>query len=171
MASPFRHADSLLIQYARYHRDRRNIASHLAGIPLIVFAICVLLSRPSLALPGVALTPAWIVWAVTTSWYLTRGNFALGATVSVLTALLATVATTVADGSTGQWLGWGLGSFFVGWLLQAIGHLFEGRKPAFMDDLVGLLVGPMFIVAEMLFAGGWNRTLRDEIERAAGPLR
>ena len=35
-----------LAQYAAYHRDRRNIATHFIGIPLIVVAVAVLLSRP-----------------------------------------------------------------------------------------------------------------------------
>ena len=58
-ASPFRPAIDLLAQYAQYHRDRRNIATHFIGIPLIVFAIGVLLARGSVA--GVNL--AWIAWA------------------------------------------------------------------------------------------------------------
>ena len=36
-----------LSKYAQYHRDRRNIATHLVGVPMIVFAVIVLLSRPS----------------------------------------------------------------------------------------------------------------------------
>ena len=28
-----------LTQYAAYHRDRRNIATHFVGIPMIVFAV------------------------------------------------------------------------------------------------------------------------------------
>lgn len=45
----------------------------------------------------------------------------------------------------------------------------EGRKPAFVDDLVGLLVGPMFIVAEWMMATGWGKPLAAEIERRAEP--
>ena len=37
-----------LAQYAAYHRDRRNIASHFIGIPMIVLAVAVLLSRPEI---------------------------------------------------------------------------------------------------------------------------
>ena len=37
-----------LAQYADYHRDRRNIATHFVGIPMIVLAVQVLLSRPAL---------------------------------------------------------------------------------------------------------------------------
>src|SRR3990167_8348546 len=47
-----------LAQYAAYHRDRRNIATHFIGIPLIVLAVAVLLSRPGVALVGLWLSPA-----------------------------------------------------------------------------------------------------------------
>jgi uncharacterized membrane protein YGL010W len=164
-ASPFRPAIDLLAQYAEYHRDRRNIATHFVGIPLIVFAIGVLLARADVA--GISL--AWIVWAASTAWYLTRGKLVLGLAVSVVNAALLALAMPLADGSTGSWLGWGVGIFVVGWVLQFIGHYYEGRKPAFVDDLVGLLVGPMFVVAEWLFAVGWGRDVLAEIERRAGP--
>ncbi len=169
MESPLRPAETLLVQYARYHRDRRNIGTHLVGIPLIVFAICVLLARPPFPVLGVTLTPTWVVWAVTAVWYLTRGNLVLGLAVTLVNAVLAALAHAVAGGGTAQWLGWGIGAFVVGWIVQAIGHYFEGRKPAFIDDVIGLLTGPMFVTAEVLFALGWGHRLKAEIERAAGP--
>jgi uncharacterized membrane protein YGL010W len=164
-ASPFRPAIDLLAQYAEYHRDRRNIATHFVGIPLIVFAIGVLLARGSVA----GLNLAWIVWAASAAWYLTRGNLVLGLAVTLVNAALMALAIPLAGGSTASWLGWGVGIFVVGWVLQFIGHYYEGRKPAFVDDLVGLLVGPMFVVAEWLFAAGWGRDVLAEIERRAGP--
>ena len=44
-----RSTPDLLIQYARYHRDPRNIATHLVGIPMIVLAVAVLLARAGAA--------------------------------------------------------------------------------------------------------------------------
>ena len=38
-----------LTQYAAYHRDRRNIATHFFGIPLIVFAIVLALATASVS--------------------------------------------------------------------------------------------------------------------------
>ena len=172
MPSPFRPATELLTQYARYHRDRRNIATHFVGIPLIVFAIGVLLGRPVWGEPVVgtlALSPAWLLWAAATLWYLTRGQFVLGVAVSALNFLLLALAAPLASGSTATWLAWGAGSFVVGWIIQFVGHYYEGRKPAFVDDIVGLLVGPQFVVAEALFGLGCCLALRDEIERRAGP--
>jgi uncharacterized membrane protein YGL010W len=40
-----------------------------------------------------------------------------------------------------------------------------------VDDIVGLLVGPMFVVGEVLMAIGLLPNLRMAIERQAGPSR
>jgi uncharacterized membrane protein YGL010W len=164
-----RNTTELMVQYAAYHRDRRNITTHFIGIPLIVFAIGVLLSRPAFSLGGHALTPAWVLWGVSALWYLTRGNLVLGAAVTLGNGVLMVLAHHVPAASTSAWLTWGLGSFVVGWVLQFIGHYYEGRKPAFVDDMVGLLVGPMFVTGEFLFGLGWGKPLLDEIERRVGP--
>jgi uncharacterized membrane protein YGL010W len=164
-----RTATDLLAQYAAYHRDRRNILSHCVGIPLIVFAIGVLLARPHMPIQGLVVTPAWIVFALAATWYLTRGALGLGVATCVAVAVLMVLAHSAADSSLLMQLGWGLGGFVMGWVIQFVGHWYEGRKPAFVDDLVGLLVGPMFVVAEVMFMLGWNRPLLEEIERRVGP--
>jgi len=165
-----RQATELLSKYAQYHRDRRNIVTHFIGIPMIVFAVGVLLSRPGFELAGWHLTPAWLVFAPLALWYLTRGQFMLGLAVSAGTALMLVLAQQfTAASSTAAWLAWGVGIFVVGWVFQFVGHYYEGRKPAFVDDIIGLAVGPMFVVAEWMFAIGWNKALLHEIERIAGP--
>jgi uncharacterized membrane protein YGL010W len=169
MSSLFRPALDLMAQYAAYHRDRRNIATHFVGIPMIVFAVCVLLARAEFQLGATPLNLAILVWAFSSLWYLTRGNLVLGAATALVNALITALAMTAAQGSTGSWLACGLGSFIIGWIIQFVGHYYEGRKPAFVDDLVGLLVGPMFVIGEALFALGWGARLLAEIERRVGP--
>jgi len=164
-----RNATELLAQYAEYHRDERNIGSHFVGVPMIVFGVGVLLARPVLPAFGLSLTPAWIAFALAAAWYLTRGSVVLGATVSLAVAVLVKLGQQVAGGSVSVWLAWGAGFFAVGWLIQFVGHWYEGRKPAFADDVIGLLVGPMFVTAEAMFMLGWNKPLLAEIERRAGP--
>ncbi len=164
-----RTATDLLTQYAAYHRDRRNIVSHFIGVPMIVFAVGVLLTRPQFALGGYMLTPAWIVFAFAAAWYLTRGSITLGLATSAAVGVLMALAHGTTAASVAVWLAWGIGFFVVGWLIQFVGHWYEGRKPAFVDDMVGLLVGPMFVVAEALFMLGWNKRLLHEIEQRAGP--
>ena len=169
MPSPFRPATELMVQYAAYHRDRRNIATHFVGIPLIVFAIGIFTARAQFDVEQVHLSAAWVLWALTTAWYLTRGNLILGLATSLVNGLLIWAAHPFAVGGTGAWLACGLTTFITGWVLQFVGHYYEGRKPAFVDDLVGLLVGPMFIVGEGLFAARLLRPLAQEIERRTGP--
>jgi uncharacterized membrane protein YGL010W len=162
-------ATDLMAQYAAYHRDRRNIATHFVGIPLIVFGVGALLSRPSFGFGAWALTPAAIAWALSSLWYLTRGNLVLGVATSLVNLLLILVALPLGQFDTGAWLASSLGAFVIGWVIQFIGHYYEGRKPAFVDDLRGLLVGPMFVVGEALFALGWGKSLQAEIEARVGP--
>ncbi len=169
MATPLRPAFDLLAQYAGYHRDRRNIVTHFFGVPLIVFAVGVLLARPALALGGFVLTPAWFVFAFVAAWYLTRGELALGIATTAGVGLLLALAQPLAAGGLGPWLAWGVGCFAVGWVIQFVGHYYEGRKPAFADDLVGLLVGPMFVVLEGLALLGLFKPLVARIEGQVGP--
>ena len=164
-----RNATELLARYAEYHRDRRNIVSHFVGVPMIVFGVGILLARPALPAFGLSLTPAWIAFALAAAWYVTRGNLLLGLAVSAAVGILIRLGQDVAGGSVGVWLGWGTGFFACGWLIQFVGHWYEGRKPAFVEDVVGLLVGPMFVTAEAMFMLGWNKPLLSEIERRAGP--
>lgn len=169
MASPFRPAVDLLVQYARHHRDQRNILTHFVGVPLIVFAIAMLLARPVVIVAGWPLTPGWVAFALVAAWYLTRGRLAIGATTTLGVGLLMALAHQVNGGSVARWLGWSLGFFCAGGLVQFIGHYYEGRKLEFADDKVGLLVGPMFVVLELMALAGFFKGLVAEIERRAGP--
>ena len=169
MAKPSRSAFDLLVLYARYHRDRRNIATHFVGVPMIVFGVGVLLARPALAFEGLSISLAWCVFALVALWYVTRGEPALGVAVSLGVGLLIALGHPPAAGSVASWLGWGLGFFAVGWMIQFVGHYYEGRKPAFADDVVGLLVGPMFVVLELLALAGLFKALMARIESQAGP--
>jgi uncharacterized membrane protein YGL010W len=171
MATPFRPAFTLLATYAEYHRDRRNIQTHLVGVPLIVFAIGVLLSRPAFEFAGLTLTPAWVMFALTAAWYLTRGELALGVAVTAMVGALIALAHQLPAAGIATWLSWGVGLFVVGWMIQFVGHYYEGRKPAFADDIVGLLVGPMFVALELLALAGFFKPLMARIEAHAGPTR
>lgn len=163
-------ATPLLVQYARYHRDPRNIATHYAGIPLIVFAMAVLLARLQTTVAGIPLSGDVVLWALATLWYLRLGLWAVTLTTSAAIAVLVALAHPFGTEATPTWLAVGLGSFVVGWTLQFIGHFWEGRKPAFVDDIRGLLVGPMFVVAEVWFNLGGGQALRQHIDTEAGPV-
>ncbi|QZX82980.1 Mpo1 family 2-hydroxy fatty acid dioxygenase [Metapseudomonas otitidis] len=157
-----------LSQYADYHRDRRNIFSHFIGIPMIVVAVAVLLSRPGLPVTGLWLSPASVL-ALAAALFYFRLDTRFGVVMTVLLGLSLWAGQHLAVQSTAVWLGAGLGLFFVGWVIQFIGHYYEGRKPAFVDDLMGLVVGPLFVVAELGFMLGLRKEVERAIEERSGP--
>ena len=157
-----------LSQYAAYHRDPRNIASHFIGIPLIVVAVAVLLSRPQWA--GGWVSPAVLV-ALASAWFYLRLELRLGVLMTVLLGLCIWAGQVLAQQSTLVWLASGIGMFVVGWAIQFVGHHYEGRKPAFVDDVTGLIVGPLFVVVELAFLLGLRRDLKEQIEARVGGVR
>ncbi|SIT35447.1 putative membrane protein [Paraburkholderia ribeironis] len=162
-----------LTQYAAYHRDRRNIATHFIGIPMIVLALAVLLSRPAFAVGAspLVLSPAWLLFIAATVYYLAL-DVPLGVMMACVSALCVAFGAWIAAQSTLAWLTSGVGLFVVGWVFQFIGHVaYEHRKPAFVDDVIGLLIGPLFVLAEALFGVGWRPALRDAIDAQVGPTR
>lgn len=156
-----------LSQYALYHRDQRNINTHYVGIPLIVVAIFSLLSLPLISLSGVMLTPALLLFIATAIFYF-RLDLRFGLVMLLFSGSCFALATYLAAQPFAIWLGSALALFFVGWVLQFIGHYYEGKKPAFVDDIVGLFVGPLFVVAEIGFNLGLRKGLQQEIEQIAG---
>ncbi|KQR78432.1 hypothetical protein ASG35_08275 [Burkholderia sp. Leaf177] len=155
-----------LTQYAAYHRDSRNIATHLAGIPMIVVALAVLLSRPSWTAAPLpfALSPAAMLFVAATLYYLVL-DVPLGLIMVLVSALCLGVGQWLAAQSTLVWLVTGAGLFLIGWTLQFVGHIaYEHRKPAFVDDVIGLLIGPLSVLAEALFRLGWRPGLHRAIK-------
>lgn len=157
-----------IANYAAYHRDRRNIATHFVGVPMIVFAVAVLLSRPQLEIAGIGVSPAWIVVTASVAFYLAL-HVGFGLVMGGLLGIAVWGAQSVAALSTTVWLASGIGLFVVGWVIQFVGHGYEGRKPAFVDDLIGLLIGPLFLVTETAFALGLSSDLKRAVEARVGP--
>lgn len=165
-----RNLEQQLSNYAAYHRDRRNIATHFVGIPLIVLAIVALLSRPALHWAGWALAPALPVAGVAAAYYLLLDR-PLGLLMCAVLGVSLGLGAWAAAQSTTWWLALGVGGFVVGWVFQFVGHAWEGRKPAFADDLIGLVIGPLFVAAEAVFMLGLRAELRRRVDARAAALR
>ena len=169
-----RNLNAQLTQYAEYHRDPRNIQTHLVGVPMIMLAVVILLSRPvflTLGGPeGLPVTPALVVALAVCVFYFVL-DLRYGLCMALLIAAMQEVGLWFAGQSTAIWLTSGVGLFLVGWVIQFIGHWFEGRKPAFVDDVIGLAIGPLFVLAEMGFALGLRREVQHAVEQGAGPVR
>ena len=134
--------DSLLADYGSYHRTRGNLVCHSFGITLIIYGtLAFLLEVP---LPFGAGTAAELLIAGAFVFYLFL-NIPLAFAILAAVALLDAAARTVSDWRIG------LAAFLLGWVLQGVGHaVYEKNKPAFFRNLVHLMVGPLFLVNELL---------------------
>jgi uncharacterized membrane protein YGL010W len=161
--------EQVLTQYAAYHRDRRNIATHFVGVPMIVFAIILALATVAVPVGGIVLTAAAALSIVACIYYLLLDRV-LGIAMAIVMFLMCAGASEVtARFSTGAVLVIALAVFVVGWALQFLGHRYEGMKPAFFDDVRQLIIGPLFVCAEAFFMLGGRPELRRYVESRVGP--
>lgn len=156
--------------YAAYHRNRWNVATHFVGIPAIIIGLLVPLGWLRVEASGLPLSGALALVVVVAVYYVLL-DIQLALTILVFIVPAFYIADTL---SRMPWLpsiAWFFVLFVGGWIFQLIGHsVFEKRKPAFVDNLIQLLIGPLFLVAEVLFFLGLRRQLREEIERYPSPF-
>ncbi|MSO72912.1 MAG: DUF962 domain-containing protein [Rhodospirillaceae bacterium] len=156
-----------LAMYAAYHRDRRNRLTHHIGVPLIVFSLLLALSQvPVVRIAEFSLTGAAVVLGL-----LLLGYIAAVPLIGVLTAIFyaavyGLVVKIAADAPQAVWTVAGAG-FVVGWIFQFVGHAFEGRRPALTVNALQAFMAPPFLIAEMLFALGFERDLEGTLQERA----
>lgn len=151
-----------LASYAAVHRDWRNKATHFVGIPLIVFSLLLVLSLWRFEIGG----RDWTV-SLAVALAAVLGWMALDLGIGVIMALLMALAWYAAEAlasalgtSSAVWVAF-LVLFIGGWVLQFLGHHYEGKRPALLDNIFQGFIGPMFLVAEALVVMGQRRDLAD----------
>jgi uncharacterized membrane protein YGL010W len=138
--------------YASVHRDWRNKATHFVGIPVIVFSLLLILALWPTALLVVAVV-AVLGWLAL--------DLGIGLVMAVLMAIACYAAWALA-GALGSppavWIAF-LALFIGGWILQFLGHHYEGKRPALLDNIFQAFIGPMFLVAETMVVLGLRHDL------------
>ena len=156
--------------YAAYHQDHRNKATHFVGVPMIIFGLFIALGWARLEIGGVTLTAAMLLAAVVLVWYFLL-DVPLALAMLVLNAALLYLADLVSVQPIGTGLAWFLVFFGGGWVIQLIGHAYEGRKPALADNLLQIFVAPIFLAAELFFALGYKPALHAAVQKRALEMR
>jgi uncharacterized membrane protein YGL010W len=126
----------LFREYGSYHADHRNRVCHAFGIPLIVLGIMGLAHLVALGpvdLAAVAAIAVLIYYAAIDL----RGALLSAVVFAILYMIAIRLPWEVS-----------LGAFVFGWVFQLVGHRFEGTKPKFLENLVYLLIGPLYIFEE-----------------------
>ena len=161
--------EQCLTQYAAYHRDRRNLATHFVGVPMILFSVVLALATVWIPLGPVTTTLAVAMAVASVAYYLML-DLRLAVTMAVVLFLMCAAASEITHRlDMGPSLAWAAAIFVAGWAIQFVGHKYEGMKPAFLDDAKQLAISPLFMCAEVYFALGLRDDLRGYIEARVGP--
>jgi uncharacterized membrane protein YGL010W len=156
--------------YAAYHQDARNKATHFIGVPAIMLSLFIPLAWIRLEVGGVTLTAAMVFAAVVLIYYFVL-DVPLALAMLVVTALLVFLGERIASLGAAQGWAWFALLFVGGWILQLVGHVFEGRKPALADNLFQIFVAPIFLAAEVFFALGFKAGLHRSVQERATQMR
>ena len=136
--------EALFADYASYHRTRGNKNFHRIGIPLIMLTLIGMLTQVQLFdVATVRFDLAMLLIAAATAYY-----FAVEWRLAV--AMLAiSIAFYFIGAAIPFWINVAL--FVLGWIFQFIGHsVYEHKQPAFFRNFVHLLVGPLWILNDII---------------------
>jgi len=131
--------NALFTDYASYHQTKGNKAFHRLGIPLIMLSLIGMLVRLHLGPVDAAmlLILAAELYYVAVEWRLAIGMLVVSAIFYFVGAALP------------FWVNVAL--FILGWIFQFIGHsVYEHKQPAFFRNFVHLLVGPLWILNDIV---------------------
>jgi uncharacterized membrane protein YGL010W len=156
--------------YAAYHQDARNKATHFIGVPAIMLSLFIPLGWLRFDVGGVAISAAMLFAAAVLVYYFVL-DVPLALAMLVVTAVLVWMGDLIAAQGTAQGWIWFSVLFVGGWILQLVGHVFEGRKPALTDNLFQIFVAPVFLCAELFFALGYKPKLHAELQERVRRMR
>jgi uncharacterized membrane protein YGL010W len=136
----------LFADYASHHRTRGNNVCHRIGIPVIMFSLIGLLQYVVLWRAPHIDAAMLLIALATVTYFIWSPRLALVMLpLSVIMALAAMLLPL--------WLHVAL--FIGGWILQFIGHArYEKQSPAFLNNLLHLLVGPLWILEDLTHLEG-----------------
>lgn len=146
-----------LAMYAAYHTDRRNQITHYVGVPLIIFSIIIVLDQARF---GESFSAAGLVLGVLLTSYLIAVPVVGLLSLFVCVLLYAAAAVVAGLDPAVRWT-FAAVCFVAGWAIQFLGHVFEGRRPAFTVNILQVFMAPAFLVAELLFALGMQQRLAE----------
>ena len=135
-----RDISALFSDYAAYHQTQGNKAFHRIGIPLIMLTLLGMLARVPIA-PHIDAAMLLIAAAEVVYFIL---DWRLGAAM-----LVVSIAFYFVGALLPMWINIVL--FVAGWIFQFVGHsVYEKRQPAFLKNAMHLLVGPLWILNDLM---------------------
>ncbi|MDH3639784.1 MAG: DUF962 domain-containing protein [Gammaproteobacteria bacterium] len=153
--------------YAAYHRHPLNRLTHFLGVPAIIVAILIPMGWLRIPVFGVEVSLAVVFVATVLVYYTLLDARLAGLMVLFMLAMLAVTEWVAVNLAVRDGLQVAAIAFIGGWIFQIIGHVFEGRRPALVDNGWQIFVAPIFLLAEALFALGYRRDTEDRVQELA----
>jgi uncharacterized membrane protein YGL010W len=137
---------------------------------MIIVSLFIPLAWLRAEIGGVEVTGAMVFAAVVLAYY-----FFLDVPLAIATSVVTVAFLLGADWLARQGAAVGWAAFLVlfvgGWIIQLVGHAFEGRKPALADNLFQIFIAPIFLCAEVFFALGYKPKLHAAVQERALRMR
>jgi uncharacterized membrane protein YGL010W len=130
---------AVLAEYARHHQNPRNKLIHCICVPAIVFSVIGLLASINFGITLIATAAAILYY----NRFGPKAAMQMGAVLIVMLLAWVTVMPSHHLASVA------IGIFVLAWTGQFAGHILEGSKPSFLEDLQYLFVGPLYVLAEL----------------------
>ncbi len=151
--------------YFAYHKNPYNCILHFVGVPLILLSVLVFLSKFSvLNINNLNISLGDFLFFSLLLLYLIFIPI-MGFVSIVLYFPLYWFSQYIILGYLGNSLIIAIFCFVFGWALQFLGHVFEKRKPAFLDNALQVFMAPGFLVIELLVSAGFCRDLVIQLEQ------
>ncbi len=151
--------------YRLHHRNTWNRVIHFIAIPTIIFSVLVSLALIRFRVYSLEISLAMVFVCVVLAYYFLL-DVSVAAGTLILNAPLLFLAEYVArncDVTTAVAL-FVITAISAG-ALQIVGHLIEGKRPAFIDNLFQVFIAPIFLVVELLFVLRLRKDLQVKLER------
>tara|TARA_R110002050_G_scaffold96140_2_gene200047 strand:- start:1223 stop:1744 length:522 start_codon:yes stop_codon:yes gene_type:complete len=157
-----------LSTYKSVHLNPQNIKTHFIGVPMIIWSAFLMLGTIRFDWQDYQISVAMILTVLVLGYYMAlHMRLALGLVLFILPVLYTSEQVV----HTSHPFIIAISIFVIGWVMQFIGHHYEKAKPAFMDDLNQLLIGPFFLMAELYFIMGLEKDLAAQITPIAREKR
>lgn len=140
-----------LFTYRQQHTSKINRITHYAGVPAIIFSLMMLFNWISIDIATQwQISFTWLLLAVALLYYFFL-QIRLAIIATMIMVPLAGLAMLIARPAPTHISVWVFLILFIGgWILQFVGHFFEKQKPAFFSNATQLLIGPLFVLIELL---------------------
>lgn len=136
--------------YGQFHKSKTNKILHMIGVPMIIASLLMMTDWFTISfLTHGSVQLSWLLTLAISIYYFQidkRVALVMCGAFIALNLLMILIALPM---HTETKIITAIALFVIGWLLNFIGHGLEGKKPAFLHNVMQTLIAPIFIAQEI----------------------